>query len=168
MMRDPTLNGETRSHRDRRLTPLHERQTRVAIGLGVTENVVTNGHDSPTKAINGHDEDEPNAIGLLRSKTTFEVDSTHEKSHGQQRTRGAHGVVPVTPQSSTPLRRGRPPPLQRLRSDGAARSRAGRRTALAGEEQLHMRHGWEDEYTSNEYLSLLSAVGTEIRSLPGL
>jgi hypothetical protein len=38
------------------------------------------------------------------------------------------------------------------------RQRSERVNKIAEEDLLHMRHGWHDEYTSNEYLSLLNSV----------
>ena len=56
------------------------------------------------------------------------------------------------------LKQGRPRPLQRARSDLGPRQRSERVNKIAEEDLLHMRHGWHDEYTSNEYLSLLNSV----------
>jgi hypothetical protein len=56
------------------------------------------------------------------------------------------------------LSNGRPGAVQRARSDFGARQRLERVNKIAEEDLLHMRHGWHDEYTSNEYLSLLNSV----------
>jgi len=66
------------------------------------------------------------------------------------------------------LGNGRPASIQRARSDYGPLQRLERVNKIAEEDLLHMRHGWHDEYTSNEYLSLLNSVcecfGTPFRS----
>lgn len=58
----------------------------------------------------------------------------------------------------TNLRPNRPSPLLRARSDLGPRRKATDGEHDAQNESYRMRHGWEDEYTSNEYLSLLNSV----------
>ena len=55
----------------------------------------------------------------------------------------------------------RPPPLERAKSDSGPRraSRSGSDDgALRGEEDFKMRHGWESQFHSNEYLTFLTQV----------
>ena len=48
--------------------------------------------------------------------------------------------------------------LQRANTDSNMRRRQTNASNEAVEEDWEMRHGWEDQYTSNEYLGLLSSV----------
>lgn len=61
---------------------------------------------------------------------------------------------------------GRPTALQRARSDYGPR--VGRdQPVQAEEDDVAMRHGWQEEYTSSEYLKLLHSVGFQ-RNLLGV
>ena len=66
--------------------------------------------------------------------------------------------MPETVQPSEPPESGRPQSLQRARSDFGPRHRGERHAAVVEDDLWRMRHGWEDEYTSNEYLALLNSV----------
>ena len=61
---------------------------------------------------------------------------------------------------------GRPiPALQRAKSDYGPR--AGAEKSSPGEDDdLEMRHGWQEEYTSSEYLKVLHSVSMETICLP--
>lgn len=101
-------------------------------------------------------------------------DSRHELNNRPKSAIGLHGTydelyrlqngtsesnVDVENQPGPPLGNGRPATLQRARSDFGPLQRSERVNKIAEEDLLHMRHGWHDEYTSNEYLSLLNSVG---------
>lgn len=52
----------------------------------------------------------------------------------------------------------RSPPLHRTKSDLGPRRREGTTSPASEDKLAHIRHGWDDEYTSNEYLSLLHST----------
>ena len=52
----------------------------------------------------------------------------------------------------------RPSPLARTRSDYGPRSRENGGSSPGEDKPTHIRHGWDDEYNSDEYLSLLNST----------
>ena len=133
-MRDPTLNGETNLHTG-------------------TPNAA-NGNTVPERDHDAFDTDN----GLKnRPKSAAGLHGTYDELYRLQ-----NGIsemhVDIENQIGPRLRQGRPPALQRARSDFGPRQRSERVNKIAEEDLLHMRHGWHDEYTSNEYLSLLNSV----------
>ena len=136
-MRDPTLNGDTRSYNDLRIK--------------------VNGDTAPETnggAVNG-------GLGI-RPKSALGLNGTYDELYRLQNG-GSEAHTDVDTQAGPSLRHNRPTPLQHARSDFGPRGRRERVNKIAEEDLLHMRHGWHDEYTSNEYLSLLNSV--RIRSL---
>ena len=145
-MKDPSV-VEPRSANELRVKPPHGRQTRVALGLE------TGGEDNdhpPTPSENGD-------FRPLYRRDVY--GNRQENSHGVNH---QNGVTPlVSRESAPPLQisvSGRPNSLQRARSDYGPRHRGERNAAVVEEDLWRMRHGWEDEYTSNEYLALLNSV----------
>ena len=56
------------------------------------------------------------------------------------------------------LRHSRPPPLQRAQSDFGPYGVTEAQENTVKKDLLHMRHGWQEQYSSVEYLSLLNSV----------
>ena len=138
-MRDPTLNGETKSYNNAQ--------------DGVIDNLTRerdhNGFDTSNEL-------------KIQSKSVVGLHGTYGELYRLQ-----NGTTEtdanIENQEGPRLRHGRPAPLQRARSDFGPRQRSERVNKIAEEDLLHMRHGWHDEYTSNEYLSLLNSVCTPVR-----
>lgn len=138
-MRGPALSGDTR--------PYNEAQVRV------------NGdhHPEPHGSTFGGN----GGLGI-RPKSSLGLNGTYDELYRLQNgASGANGDMDAQPGPS--LRPNHRTPLQRARSDFGPRGRSERVNKIAEEDLLHMRHGWHDEYTSNEYLSLLNSVRLEAR-----
>ena len=133
-MRDLTLNGATKSYSDPR--------------NGVNGNTLP----GPT-----HDAFDINNVPTNRPKSASGLHGTYDELYRLQ-----NGTSEMSADNENQLgprlRRDRPAALQRTRSDFGPRQRSERVNKIAEEDLLHMRHGWHDEYTSNEYLSLLNSV----------
>ena len=56
------------------------------------------------------------------------------------------------------LRHSRPPPLQRAQSEFGPYGVTEAQENTVKKDLLHMRHGWQEQYSSVEYLSLLNSV----------
>lgn len=147
-MRDPNL-GDPRSANDLRVKPPHGRQTRVALGLE------TNGEDNGK--MNSYSRTSMPLQNAQSSHYSTEVNGERRDGAARQNGLTASGV-PETVQPSEAPESGRPQPVQRARSDFGPRHRGERHAAVVEEDLWRMRHGWEDEYTSNEYLALLNSV----------
>src|SRR3984885_15669472 len=133
-MRDLTLNGGTKSYSDPR--------------NGVNGNTLP----GPT-----HDAFDINNVSKNRPKSASGLHGTYDELYRLQN--GAPETNADNENQLGPrLRQDRPAALQRARSDLGPRQRSERVNKIAEEDLLHMRHGWHDEYTSNEYLSLLNSV----------
>ena len=133
-MRDPTLNGETKPY--------------SSVRDGV------NGSALPQPEHDGLDG--KNALNS-RPKSAGGLHRTYDELYRLQNGT-SEADVDLENQLAPRLRNGRPAALQRTRSDFGPRQRSERVNKMAEEDLLHMRHGWHDEYTSNEYLSLLNSV----------
>lgn len=140
-MRDPTLI-EQRSANDLRVKPPHGRQTRVALGLD------TNGGDRQT---NGY-------VHQSTSRENADFQLVYRRDVYGDRQNGVSQDAGETAQALHISAAGRPQALQRARSDFGPRHRGEMNAAVVEEDLWRMRHGWEDEYTSNEYLALLNSV----------
>ena len=133
-MRDPILNGETKSYTD--------------VRNGVNGNIT---HERDHDAFDTSNEPKN------RPKSVVGLHGTYDELYRLQN--GTTEAIADPENQLVPrLRHGRPTPLQRARSDFGPRQRSERVNKIAEEDLLHMRHGWHDEYTSNEYLSLLNSV----------
>jgi hypothetical protein len=148
-MRDPSL-ADSRSMNDLRVKPPHGRQTRVALGLEANgeDNSNANAYSRTSNSLQN---------GQSRNYGT-EVNGVRQDNAALQNGLTALGA-PENVQLSEPPVSGRPQPLPRARSDFGPRHRGERHAAVVEEDLWRMRHGWEDEYTSNEYLALLNSVG---------
>ena len=84
------------------------------------------------------------------------------RSHTQVETNGESD----SRQIATPQQAGtRPRPhLQRANTDHGPQGRSPPGNSQASEENWELRHGWEDQYNSSEYLGLLSSVWPLTRS----
>jgi len=131
-MRDPALNGETKSYNDIRLKINGEERTE-------------------------EQGDDISSGPRIRPKSSARLNGTYEELYRLQNGDLENNSDAANP-ATVSFRRGRPAALQRVRSDMGPQDRAERINAMAEENLLHMRHGWHDEYTSNEYLSLLNSV----------
>lgn len=145
-MRDPNLT-ESRSTADLRVKPPHGRQTRVALGLEA------NGDGSRSNA-GSHFQPENGQFRINYGRGADGGPDSGPRLNGLTPSAGPEIMLQPSEQPAS----GRPHQVQRARSDFGPRHR-GQRHAVAVEEDLwRMRHGWEDEYTSNEYLALLNSV----------
>jgi regulatory associated protein of mTOR len=157
-MRDPTL-VEPRSSNALTANPPHGRQTRVALGLEA------GGQDTNSGITNGD-------ASLGRQNAQFRVVYAGDGSADRQddsdtptfRNGASQLVAPATSNFPPSSRSERPRPARRANSDYGPRHRSSRNVALVEDELWRMRHGWEDEYTSNEYLALLNSVSLSIHS----
>jgi hypothetical protein len=150
-MRDPKL-VEPRSANDLRVKPPHGRQTRVALGLET--NGEGNGHGNAYNQPSRLDE----SAGF---RPRYSRDTYGDLQDNGRQLPLRNGVTPDPPATARPLQTstpGLPQTLQRARSDFGPRHRGERNAAVVEEDLWRMRHGWEDEYTSNEYLALLNSV----------
>ena len=133
-MRDPTLNGGSKSYSDPR--------------NGVNGNTLP----GPT-----HDAFDTSNVPKNRPKSASGLHGTYDELYRLQ-----NGTSETNADNENQLgprpKQDRPAALQRVRSDFGPRQRSERVNKIAEEDLLHMRHGWHDEYTSNEYLSLLNSV----------
>ncbi len=149
-MRDPTL-VEPRSASDLRVKPPHGRQTRVALGLD------TNGDDRQTNGYSHQSTSgETGDFQLVYRRDVY--GDRQENRHGLTRQGEVSPDAEEQAQALPVSTAGRPLALQRARSDFGPRHRGERNAAVVEEDLWRMRHGWEDEYTSNEYLALLNSV----------
>lgn len=91
----------------------------------------------------------------MRPRTAGGLNGTYDELYRSQAT-GLNveegGATPPTLQTN------RPTTLPRARSDLGPRREALASQQIAEEDAHRMRHGWEEAYTSDEYLSLLSSV----------
>jgi hypothetical protein len=162
MMRDPNL-VEARTANDLRVKPPHGRQTRVALGLEANgdDNTNASAYSQPsTSGRNGN-------LHMIRSRDLY--GDRPEKDYVDRR---QNGLTPSSARETTQPSQisapGRPQAPQRARSDFGPRHRRERNAAVIEEDLWRMRHGWEDEYTSNEYLALLNSVSLRIRQNYGV
>lgn len=153
-MRDPNLI-EPRTANDLRVKPPHGRQTRVALGLEA----------------NGDDDNNANTYSRPLSSSQNADYRQSQSRHfygdreGEDYAETSQSVMTISEErraaeSSQTSISGRPQRLQRARSDFGPRHRGERNAAVVEEDLWRMRHGWEDEYTSNEYLALLNSVSS--------
>ena len=145
-MRDPVLNGEPRSMSSLPVQPPHGRQTRATIDFNVNpgEDVAINGPNGNTYRQNGQISNFLDHTGL--------PNGTRQPMTSGELIKSSQGG-PIAPS--------RPSVLQRTRSDIGPRHRDREGSAVSTvpedtEDQLApVRHGWDEQYTSNEYLQLL-------------
>jgi len=103
-------------------------------------------------------------VVAIRPKSSVSLHNTYDELY---RSQVANGNVPDASTSAgeaSSLHTGGPPPLTRARSDYGPRRAAERGPKNGDDESWKMRHGWEDEYSSTEYLSLLNSVSDSLKS----
>ena len=156
-MRDPALGTEPRSYNDLRVKPPHGRQTRIAFGLDMKDGdpIIGNGTNGNSGLQGNKVAADVNTRRTIPARSTTGLNGTYDELYRQQNGTAQPDSIAT---NEPPLRHGRPPPFMRARSDFGPRHRPERGSVVAEDELMHMRHGWEDEYTSNEYLSLLNSV----------
>lgn len=155
-MRDPHLI-EQRSANDLRVKPPHGRQTRVALGLEANGEVNGSMNAYSHPKILGQNGDFRLGYGRTAYGDRLENNNAESGQDGATPS-GAH----ETAQPLQILPPGRPQPVQRARSDYGPRHWGERNAVVVEEDLWRMRHGWEDEYTSNEYLALLNSVSFSV------
>jgi hypothetical protein len=150
-MRDPDL-AEPRSASDLLVKPPHGRQTRVALGLETNgeEESSTNAYSQPYPLTSGGN------FRLIHRRDAY--GDRQDSNHSGTRHNGVTASGAPETEPSQMSMSGRRQALQRTRSDFGPRHRGERNAAVVEEDLWRMRHGWEDEYTSNEYLALLNSV----------
>lgn len=94
-------------------------------------------HDNPNRSL----------PTTRRSRTSVEPNGSSTQSSG--------GAVASAGASTRPRAL-----LQRANTDNNGRRRQTTASSESVEENWEMRHGWEDQYTSSEYLGLLSSVSS--------
>lgn len=162
-MRDPKLDMESRfpNRSTSELKGPQGREHRVAFGLDMNgyapRAAETNESTSaPDEGSGGLVDRQMN--GLARPKTAAGLNATtYDELHRAQTTgeAGPNGNM----SNGNSLRYGRPPaPLLRAKSDYGPRRGSEKGAHGSDDEESQMRHGWEDEYTSSEYLALLNSV----------
>ena len=97
----------------------------------------------------------------LRPRTAGQLSGAYDELYRDHSNTNLAGGPSNNVQQS--LHRSRAINLQRARSDfGPRREILGAQQAQNEDDAHRMRHGWEEEYTSDEWLSLLSSVGNLI------
>lgn len=161
-MRDPNLNMENGNHsRDTQSGPAsvingtrrsQNRSVRVSFGPE-PESVLPTRERSPppfSAQRRSFTEIEPQNAPLSPQPTHRPTSSANDNSA----TLPAENATPP----SRPSIGGRPTSLQRAKSDYGPRSGVGNKATANEDDDFAMRHGWQEEYTSTEYLKLLHSV----------
>lgn len=126
----------------------HNGQTHVGLGLDMTyRRPATQGHDRPLARMMA--EDDAHSMTDATYKLSSQINGS---GLGQQ---NGHATPRIIPKSEDYLSA---KPLHRTRSDLGPRRREGIASDASEDKLAHIRHGWDDEYTSNEYLSLLHST----------
>ena len=139
-MRDPSL-ASPHSRTQVQAEHSHGRRTRFTLGpeasseedstADLAEAIGAQSHAQPAKK---------NGIGPEQNRmTTVTAETT------------------VAPDSAT-IPQGPPQTLQGHQSDSSPKNLEQRRSSLAERDLWRVRHGWEDQYSSNDYLALLNSV----------
>ncbi|OCT50168.1 WD repeat-containing protein mip1 [Cladophialophora carrionii] len=107
--------------------------------------------------------DRPAPSDMLDDGDGFPSSSTsghHSPVNGAGRAQQNGYTTPrIIPQEAEDYLTARPTGLlQRTKSDLGPRRKEGLQNVPAEDKLAHIRHGWDDEYTSNEYLSLLHST----------
>ncbi|KIV82769.1 hypothetical protein PV11_04849 [Exophiala sideris] len=126
----------------------HNGQTHVGLGLDMTyRRPATQG---PNRPVGGNmDEEETRSM----TDSTYQLSSQLNGS-GLGQLNG-HTTPRLIPESADYLSA---KPLHRTRSDLGPRRKEGVTPEATDDKLAHIRHGWDDEYTSNEYLLLLHST----------
>ena len=153
-MRDPNLNMDRNAHgkdqvetQDAEPRKSQTKTARVAFGTQL-ETYIPSAATSPPSASTGH---QRSLTGLDKTQS------------GESSTSGGDIVPPESRRSPlasdlAPTNRRSTPALLRTKSDYGPRLGLDRATSGDEDEAFHIRHGWQEEYTSNEYLKILHSV----------
>ncbi|KAJ4520517.1 Target of rapamycin complex 1 subunit kog1 [Exophiala dermatitidis] len=132
------------------------RQRDVGLGLGLNTSIrrpATQG-DTSTPAQDTSTTDATRAFSSPIFKRPSLVNGT-----GSSQQSGLSSSQRIIPKETEDYLTARPAPLHRTKSDLGPRRKEGGPTSPSSEDKrAHIRHGWDDEYTSNEYLSLLHST----------
>lgn len=154
-MRDPTLDAPSRPPSHLRVRPPHGRQTRVSLGLEVNgEEDVSNHYSYSQQPRNGIPHRESDRYGNASGGQNGILGNGTNGANGVNGTGSLRGMNHLDRQDFQLQR----PLAQRTRSDLGPRRPSDRSAMVVEEDLWRMRHGWEDEYTSNEYLALLNST----------
>ncbi|PCH03585.1 Armadillo-like helical [Penicillium occitanis (nom. inval.)] len=143
-------NGDTQSGPASAMNGTRRNQNRsVRVSFGPTPDSVIPARDRSPTPLNSHHrsltevepQESPSAQAALR------FDDSFNDSNGATTT---DTLAPPSRPSG-----GRPTPLQRAKSDYGPRSVVSSQATTNEEDDFAMRHGWQEEYTSTEYLKLL-------------
>lgn len=158
-MRDPSLNMEPNTTGQQQLSATtngaeprkqQNKSVRVAFGPDL-ETYIPPRDESPAPVQGHHRSFTMHALPPPQSRPT-------SSSAGENPI-----VVPDSPPTVAPDRAsdsGRPATLKRAKSDYGPRLGIDKAATGDEEEDFAMRHGWQEEYTSSEYLKILHSVST--------
>src|SRR5271170_712225 len=148
-MRDPDLHGETSATMDRRARSQPDREDRLhdaQIPNGVNEQMADL-HNAPVVTRDSQlyvaQDDYFNRIPVSSNRMDINIQSDRAD---QAR------IIPE--EASSLALQQRPAAPTRARSDFGPRNKS-RPDAVSESDRAQIRHGWDNEYISNEYLSLL-------------
>lgn len=113
------------------------------------------------KSLSSHSSSHVN--GNVRIHTSISADRSEARSPTESDSHVVHtaGQPPHTPGENQEMLAGRPRgQLVRANTDYGPRRQSQSQEAQVAEENWELRHGWEDQYNSSEYLGLLSSVRT--------
>lgn len=163
-MRDPRLGGNTSRRRDEaQEPPIGETRTAASTNLqdGAINSVPRPERTPASVSAYNMEQSQRNGLGRLRPRTSAGMNGAYDELYRSQLNGNVESMsrdpspVPNRPRSTIH------PNLNRARSDLGPRQdnedtegESGSRDGAAWK----MRHGWEDEHTSSEYLSLLTSV----------
>uniref|UniRef100_A0A093V0F4 WD repeat-containing protein mip1 n=1 Tax=Talaromyces marneffei PM1 TaxID=1077442 RepID=A0A093V0F4_TALMA len=157
-MRDPDLimehsnhNGDTQSGPTSSMNGIRRNQNRsVRVSFGPTPDSVIPARDHSSTPLNGHHR----SLTEVESQESPSAQLAPRSDGSPNDSNGVATTETLTPPSH-PSIGGRPAPLQRAKSDNGPRSVVSGQATTNEEDDFAMRHGWQEEYTSTEYLKLL-------------
>lgn len=157
-MRDPDLSQQPQMAQSSPVRPPHGRQTKTAFGLEVN-------------GVNGHNNDEqhhsqnsqrPAAAHLRHISYPARSESHHSNGSNMSQTNGLpeQRIVPV--EATIEQSKARPVlTLMRARSDFGPQRKGSTPVDTTSDDEdnaSQIRHGWDNDYSSSEYLSFLHSV----------
>lgn len=147
-----------------RSVPAYERQTSSDENMEV--NGIHNGHGQNGTVVmqNGeHRSERPRSSGA--NVTSPQLNGS---DHFDTANQNGNGYPRIVPHEAERARKARPAALLRAKSDFGPRHRDEPSSPPPDDKLAHIRHGWDDEYNSNEYLSLLHSVSSYSNCTPTL
>ena len=150
-MRESHADLDVPSALSLRVQPPHGRQTRTTLGLEVNGHGVglQNGFHDDSGREGSSDSRRPQNMGDTGRPPPRSREHSSQHSDREQR---------IIPEDALNKPKARPDLLPRARSDFGPRNHQGASSPAPEDKLAHIRHGWDDEYTSNEYLSLLHST----------